>query len=86
MNEPASIIKQKDLPVQEKVSRVSKEVSDSVTPLLNAVKKGVSDFLAQGKSQASESSEPTDNGQASGSSKPTTNGINGPDGHASEAE
>ena len=85
-NELANIIKQKDLPVQEKVSRVSKEVRDSVTPLLEAVRKGVSDLLARGKSQASELSEPTDKGRASKSSKPTTNGINGPNGHASEAE
>ena len=54
VNELASIIKQKDLPVHEKVSRVSTEVRDSVTPLLEAVRKGISDLLAQGKSQASE--------------------------------
>ncbi|KIK05083.1 hypothetical protein K443DRAFT_675376 [Laccaria amethystina LaAM-08-1] len=84
-NELANIIKQKDLPVQEKVSRVSKEVRDSVTPVLEAVKKGVSELLARGKSQVPESSKPTDKNQASGS-KPTTNGINGPNGHASEAE
>lgn len=82
-NELANIIKQKDLPVQEKVSRVSKEVQSSVTPLLEAVRKGVSELLARGKSQASES---TDKDQASGPSKPTTNGINRPNGHASEAE
>lgn len=33
-NEVENIIEQKDLPVQEKVSRISKEVRDSVTPLL----------------------------------------------------
>ena len=48
----SSIVKEKDVPVQEKVSRVSKEVQNRVTPLLDTVKKGVSEVLARSKETA----------------------------------
>ncbi|EDQ99172.1 uncharacterized protein LACBIDRAFT_317534 [Laccaria bicolor S238N-H82] len=50
-------------PTQEKVNYVRKEVRNSVTPLLEAVRKGVSNLLARGKSQASEAAEPIGKGK-----------------------
>ena len=48
----ASIVKEKDLPVQEKMSRVGKEVQNRVTPILDTVKKSASDVLARSKETA----------------------------------
>jgi DNA anti-recombination protein RmuC len=44
-----SIIKEKDVPVQDKVSRISKEVQNRVKPLLDTLKKAVSEALARSK-------------------------------------
>ncbi|KAF9477880.1 lipid droplet-associated perilipin protein [Pholiota conissans] len=71
VNELSTIITTKDLPVQEKVTRVSKEVQDRVHPLLEAVKKGVSEVLSRVK--------PTE--ETKESDKPMVNG-NGTNGHA----
>jgi len=49
VRELTGIVKQKDLPMQEKASRVSKEVQNRVNPLLETVKKGVSEVLARSK-------------------------------------
>jgi len=53
VHELTGIVTQKDLPLNEKVSRVSKEVGDRVTPLLETVKKTVSETLARSKVEAS---------------------------------
>jgi len=50
-NELTSIMTKKDIPLQEKVSRVGKEVRERIQPLLEAVKKGVSDVLARSERQ-----------------------------------
>jgi len=50
----ASIVKEKDLPVQEKMSRVGKEVQNRVTPILDTVKKAASDVLARSKESVPE--------------------------------
>lgn len=52
--ELSSIITQKDLPVQEKMSRVAKEVQNRVTPLLDTLKNGVSEVLARSKETTSD--------------------------------
>ncbi|KAF8190887.1 lipid droplet-associated perilipin protein [Pholiota molesta] len=52
VNELSSIITTKDLPLQDKVTRVSKEVQDRVQPLLDAVRKGVSEVLARKEASA----------------------------------
>ncbi len=49
VGELSAIITTKDLPVQDKVTRVSKEVQDRVQPLLESVKKGVSEVLARSR-------------------------------------
>lgn len=49
-NELTSIIK-KDLPLPEKVGRVGREVRERIQPLLEAMKKGVSDVLARSERQ-----------------------------------
>jgi hypothetical protein len=49
VHELTAIVTTKDMPLQEKVTRVSKEVQDRVQPLLEAVKKGVSEVLARSK-------------------------------------
>ncbi len=49
VHELTGIVKQKDLPIQEKASRVGKEVQSRVTPLLETVRKGVSEVLARSK-------------------------------------
>ncbi|KAH9478236.1 hypothetical protein JR316_0008689 [Psilocybe cubensis] len=49
VNELTTIITTKDLPLQEKVARVGKEVQERVHPLLETVKKGVSEVLARSK-------------------------------------
>lgn len=46
-NELRSIIVNQELPLQEKVSRVGKEVRERIQPLLESVKKGVSEVLAR---------------------------------------
>ncbi|KAK7463005.1 hypothetical protein VKT23_007587 [Stygiomarasmius scandens] len=44
------IITTKDLPLQEKVTRVGTQVRESVNPLLDSLKQNLSDLLARGKS------------------------------------
>jgi len=51
-HELTSIVKE-DLPVQEKMSRVAKEVQTRVTPLLDTLKKGVSEVLSRSKETTS---------------------------------
>lgn len=53
VHELTVIMKQKDMPIQEKLSCVSKEVQSRVHPLLETVKKGVSEVLARSKDVAS---------------------------------
>jgi ElaB/YqjD/DUF883 family membrane-anchored ribosome-binding protein len=57
----SSIVKDKDLPVQEKISRVSKEVQNRVTPLLDTITKGASEVLARSK-ETTEAAEDVANG------------------------
>ncbi|KAG5652376.1 hypothetical protein H0H81_005238 [Sphagnurus paluster] len=72
VTELRTIISTKDIPLQEKVSRVGHEVHDRVSPLLDAVRKGVSELLARGKG---ESEVPEGEAQTNGAHE--TNGING---------
>ncbi|KAF5369075.1 hypothetical protein D9758_003050 [Tetrapyrgos nigripes] len=58
------IITTKDMPLQEKVSRVGTQVRESVNPLLDSLKQNLSDLLARGKSSTEDSA-------------PSINGING---------
>jgi len=53
VSELSSIISTQDLPLQEKVTRVGKEVREQISPLLETVRKGLSDILASGKAEAS---------------------------------
>ncbi|KAF8812120.1 hypothetical protein BYT27DRAFT_7183143 [Phlegmacium glaucopus] len=65
-NELTSIIVNQDLPVQERLSRVGKEVRERIQPLLESAKKGISEVLARSEPQTT-----TTNG----------NGTNGHNGH-----
>jgi hypothetical protein len=65
VNELSKIVTTKDLPLQEKLARVGKEVHERINPLLETVKKGVSEVLSRSKAEPT----PTDS--------PTTNGTNG---------
>lgn len=65
VSELSAIITTKDLPVQDKVTRVSKEVQDRVQPLLESVKKGVSEVLARSRAAEAKVVE-TVNGAANG--------------------
>ncbi|TFK44975.1 hypothetical protein BDQ12DRAFT_642067 [Crucibulum laeve] len=47
VNDLKAIMTQKDLPLQEKVGRVGHEVKERVTPLLEGVRKGVSEVLTK---------------------------------------
>ncbi|KAF8633132.1 hypothetical protein AX17_004633 [Amanita inopinata Kibby_2008] len=73
VSELSSIITTKDLPLQEKVGRVGKEVREQVSPLLETIRKSVSEILARGKAEAS--------GESSRSPSPFGGGSNG---HAQE--
>lgn len=54
------ILKKKETPLPEKVGLVGKEVRERVTPLLDVIKKGVTEILARGKEIAQNgSSEPS---------------------------
>jgi hypothetical protein len=75
-----SIITTKDLPLQEKVGRVSHEVQERVAPLLESLKKGLSDLLARGKQDAVPAAAP----QQNGTNKP--NGINGTHQYGSDSD
>ncbi|KAF9051961.1 lipid droplet-associated perilipin protein, partial [Panaeolus papilionaceus] len=55
--ELAAILKTKDMPLQEKVTRVSSEVRERITPLLETVKKGVAEVLARSKAAEAEVEE-----------------------------
>ena len=55
-NELSSIVVNQDLPLQEKVGRVGKEVRERIQPLLESVKKGVSDILARSETQVNSTS------------------------------
>jgi len=68
VSELSSIISTKDLPLQEKVTRVGKEVREQISPLLETVRRGLSDILASGKAEASAEA------QSSGSSVGNGNG------------
>ena len=46
-NELSCIITNHELPLQEKVSRIGKEVGERIQPLLESVKRGVSEVLAR---------------------------------------
>ncbi|KDR79852.1 hypothetical protein GALMADRAFT_116362 [Galerina marginata CBS 339.88] len=61
-NELTHIITAKDLPLNEKVARISKEVQDRVTPLLDTVKKGVAEVLTRSKDTAQDASATATNG------------------------
>ena len=52
------VLKDKDLPMQEKVTRLGKEVGERVQPILENVKKSIADILARTKS-ASQPPSPT---------------------------
>ncbi|RDB27997.1 hypothetical protein Hypma_002095, partial [Hypsizygus marmoreus] len=56
VSELRNIITTKDITLQEKVHRVGSEVQEHVGPLLESIKKGVSELLARGKAEASEAS------------------------------
>ncbi|THU93625.1 hypothetical protein K435DRAFT_669857 [Dendrothele bispora CBS 962.96] len=58
------ILVTKDMPLQEKVSRVGTQVRESVDPLLESLKQNLSDLLARGKTTAEQSA-------------PKVNGVNG---------
>jgi len=45
---------EKDLPIQEKVTKVGKQVKESITPLLDTLRKGVEGVLASAKTTAAE--------------------------------
>lgn len=49
--ELGSIITNHELPLQEKIGRVSKEVCDRIQPLLDSMKNGVSKVLASSQPQ-----------------------------------
>ena len=68
VSELSSIISTKDLPLQEKVTRVGKEVREQISPLLETVRKGLSDILTSGKAEASAAT------QSSGSAVGNGNG------------
>ena len=46
-----SIVANQDLPLQEKVVRIGKEVHERIQPLLDSTKKGLSEVLARSKPQ-----------------------------------
>ena len=50
-NEITSIVVHQDLPLQEKVGRISEEVRERIQPLLESVKKGLSEIFARSKPQ-----------------------------------
>ena len=58
----SGIMLQKDLPLQEKVNKISAEVGERVTPLLESAKKSVQDLIAKARSVATPPSTPTTNG------------------------
>ncbi|KAF9528398.1 lipid droplet-associated perilipin protein [Crepidotus variabilis] len=58
------IVVQKDLPIQEKVSRVSKEVQDRIAPLLDTIKNGLSEALAKSKETKDSATNGNSNGHA----------------------
>ncbi|KAF8957329.1 lipid droplet-associated perilipin protein [Flammula alnicola] len=70
VNELSAIVTTKDLPLQEKVTRVSKEVQDRVHPLLETVKKGVADVLARSKAEGESKAQDV-------AQTPNGNGVNG---------
>jgi hypothetical protein len=51
-SELSSIVTNQDLAIQEKVSRLGREVRERIQPLLESVKQGVSEVLARSKPQA----------------------------------
>ncbi|KAK2461147.1 hypothetical protein APHAL10511_006674 [Amanita phalloides] len=53
VSELSSILTTKDLPLQEKVTRVGQEVREQINPLLETIRKSLSDVLARGKEEAS---------------------------------
>lgn len=65
VTELRTIVSDKDLPLQEKVGRMGHEVHERVSPLLETIRKGVSELLARGKEEASEvRHEATTNGSS----------------------
>lgn len=68
------ILTSKDISMPEKASLVSKEVRERVTPLLENMKKSMHDVLTRNKPETT----PTP--------KANVNGVNGSNGHASEAD
>ena len=68
VSELSSIITAKDLPLQERVSRVGKEVREQISPLLESIRKTLTDVLNRGKEEASAAA------QSSGESAMDSNG------------
>ncbi len=66
INDLRTIMLTKDLTVQEKVGKMTHEVSVSVSPMLESLKTSVSDLLARGRATA-----------ASADPAPMVNGVNG---------
>ena len=54
-SELGSIITNQDLPLQERLGRVSKEVFERIQPLLESMKNGVSNVLARSQPQVDSS-------------------------------
>ncbi|KAF8623851.1 hypothetical protein AX15_006171 [Amanita polypyramis BW_CC] len=73
ISELSSIITAKDLPLQEKVGRVGKEVHEQISPLLENIRKSLADILARGREEASavaqSSGEPATNSNGHGLEK-----------------
>lgn len=73
----SAILMAKDMPLQDKVGRVGREVQERVAPLLDSFRKGITELLAGGKQDVSDSAPAAPASRPNGVNRPNGAGING---------